>query len=335
MIVDHQTHFYPKAYFESIVGRSAYPRAQRTPEGGYRYELIPGGWQATVDQKFWEPELQLADMDADGIGVAVLSANMLAEVAWSDLAEAREVCELLNSEMARVQREYPARFVGLATLPMQDAATAIEVLDQAITELSLRGVCILSNIAGGPITGPDKVAIYQRIDELGVPLFLHPANDSMLYDRGLSELLDNQAGWMYDTTAAALSLIYSGTLDECKGLQVVHPHAGGTVPYVRGRVADGEGYFPTPAKHTLEFYLREHFYADTVSLTPGALEMTMETYGRDRLVFATDYPWYPRSMTRDYVDGDIHGDDLHRVLHENRVSTLALPSPESAGAAGT
>ena len=330
MVVDHQSHWYPKAYFELILDRSKYPRAQRTREGGYRYELSPGGWNEKVDAKFWELELQLVDMDADDVDVAVLSANMIGEVARTDLPEAREICELLNSEMARAQREYPDRFVGLATLPMQDTASAIETLDRAITTFGLRGVCILSNIAGAPIAGSDKLPIYQRIDELGVPIFLHPANNSMLYDRGLPAIVDNQAGWMYDTTAAALSLIYSGTLDSCKRLRIVHPHAGGTVPYVRGRVADGESYFPT-AKRSLETYLREQFYADTVSLTPGALEMTMGTYGSDRLVYATDYPWYPRSMTREYVEGELDARQLHTVLQENRVASLVLPSARPVG----
>src|ERR1700730_15377161 len=112
MVVDYQTHWYPPAYLDSIRGRSAHPRT-RIVAGGYRYEG-PNGDDRVLDRRFFDLELQLADMDEHGIDVMVCSPNLVGEVTVLPLAEARETAQLVNEEMARAQREFAGRFVGLA-----------------------------------------------------------------------------------------------------------------------------------------------------------------------------------------------------------------------------
>src|SRR5436309_769389 len=100
MIVNHQAHWYPPAYLDSICGRDRYPRAEKRDGGRYLYELgpEPGAWRFEIRSRFWDIDEQIADLDAAGIGMAAISPNMVGEVAGLELAEARETIALLNEE---------------------------------------------------------------------------------------------------------------------------------------------------------------------------------------------------------------------------------------------
>jgi predicted TIM-barrel fold metal-dependent hydrolase len=59
------------------------------------------------------------------------------------------------------------------------------------------------------------------------------------------------------------------------------------LPYVAGRL----NRIGSDVELSLDAYLRTRFFTDTVSLTPGALQMAIDTYGRDRVLYATDFPF--------------------------------------------
>jgi predicted TIM-barrel fold metal-dependent hydrolase len=321
MVVDYQTHWYPPAYLDSIRGRAAYPHTELVG-GVYSYEGRMGD-RRLLDRRFFDLEVALADMDEHGIDVMVCSPNLVGEVTALPLAEARETAQLLNEEMARAQRELPDRFVGLAMLPMQDADAAIEALDTAIVKLGLRGVCILSHIDGQSIASTETLPIYRRIAQLGVPVFLHPANRSRDFREGEVRPIENGLNWVYDTSRAALSLIFSGTLDACPGLTIVHPHTGGILPYVIGRIAataQATGTTveqPPETARSPESYLRENFYADSVNPTSGALQLAIAAYGLDRILLATDYPWQPREPRLADVSANTDAAQERAIFHEN------------------
>ena len=103
------------------------------------------------------------------------SSASFGEVDRLPVERAKEVAYALNEARAEAQREHAGRFYGLATLPWQDAEAALEVVEDAIGRLGLRGLLIHSNIDGRPIDADELRPVYARIAELGVPLCLHPA----------------------------------------------------------------------------------------------------------------------------------------------------------------
>jgi predicted TIM-barrel fold metal-dependent hydrolase len=324
MVVDHQSHWYPPAYFESLLGRSGYPRAEHGDEGGFRLETGSGRpWD--VPASFVDLEQQVRDMDENGVDVMVLSPGAFGgDTRGFDRDEAIATMRLLNGEMARAQRLHPERMVGLAVLPMDDPEAALELLSEAVEKLGLRGVSLVSNIDGRSVADPNMLDIYRRIDALGVPLFLHPAQRSVAVQANYSPIIEMGLSWMFDTSAAALALIYSGVLDECPSLTVVHPHLGGTLPYLADRVMAQAKYVPSNAAEPLTHYLTERFYTDSVGMTPGALSLAVDTYGADRVLFGTDYPWLGRGDGRRFVETSAP-DVAQAILESNRVPGL-LPS---------
>ncbi len=318
-IVDCQWHWYPPAFCEAQLSRRTYPLWRRDGNG-YIYEPSSReSWRYGAD--FVDLEHQLGVMDAAGIDTVVASSVIAGDVTSFELGEARAMAELLNEEIGATQHAYPDRFRGLAVLPVQDTEAAIEVLDDAIGRLGLFGVLLHSNRDGGSIADPELWPLYERIAELDVPLFLHPTR-AFAEERVTAYSLEPPLSYMFDTTVAAMSLIVSGVLDALPDLKVVHPHFGGTLPYLVDRI----DVYRRQGRWTLERPIREYLsrmYTDTVSESPGALRMALELYGLDRIVFSSDFPYFPAREGVEFVRDHLSEDDARQVFESNSKELFA------------
>ena len=325
-IVDHQAHWYPRSYLEALIGRSSFPTAERAADGGCRLLLDEGIEMPAMDALVKDVDEHLAQATAAGIDTLVIGPGTLGEVLHLPADEAAELLGHLHEEYAEAQRAHPDRLACLAALPMQGPSVALEVLERAIGELELRGVSLIAANEARPLVTDATLPVFTRIAELGVPLFLHPGFRAPT--RGHTRTRREEVGlaWMYQTALAALELVDSGMLDAVPDLVVVHPHLGGVLPYVAGRI---DGLPGSAAAHPLGHYLNSRFYVDTAAATPPALDLAIRMYGADRVVFATDHPFLPMSELRHYVDDNLAPDTAAQI-YDNRVPGLL--QSEAAGA---
>ena len=170
-VIDTQAHWYPRALLDAYVGSDGYPGCRREGDS-YAVEMLPGQW-TSLPLHFVELELQLETMRDAGVDVVVSSSGSFGDVDALPVEQAKEVAIAVNEERAAAEAGYEG-FLGLATVPWQDAAAAVEVLDDAVSRLGLHGALIHSNIVGRPIDASYLRPVYERMGELGVPLFLHP-----------------------------------------------------------------------------------------------------------------------------------------------------------------
>jgi predicted TIM-barrel fold metal-dependent hydrolase len=205
---------------------------------------------------------------------------------------ALEGARVCNDYLAEVCGRYPGRFVGLASLPLQDVSAAVTELDRAVDELDLRGILLFSHIGGRPLDAPEFGPFYAHVEARDVPLVLHPAVPTWsqaIKDYSMIPML----GFMVDTSIAMLRLILGGILEQHPRLRVVHPHAGGVLPYLMGRVDEqtevkrrGRDHI---TKSPTEYYQR--VYLDLVSPSKLALRYAYDFAGPDCLLFGSDHPW--------------------------------------------
>jgi aminocarboxymuconate-semialdehyde decarboxylase len=225
-------------------------------------------------------------------------------------------------EYAAAQRAHPDRPACLAALPVQEPSVALEVLDRAIGELDLRGVSLLTTInhERPPVT-EGTLAVSARIAELGVPPVLHPGFRSSTRLSTRTSREEVGLSWTYQTALAALELIDEGVLDAVADLVVVHPHLGGVLPYVTAGISPVAG---SKAQYPLEHYLKTRFCVDTAVGHPGALRLAFETYGIERVVFASDHPFYPMAEPRRWIEDTLEPQAVQQI-YSNRVSSPRLP----------
>jgi predicted TIM-barrel fold metal-dependent hydrolase len=105
--------------------------------------------------------------------------------------------------------------------------------------------------------------------------------------------LANVVGFMFETTLAAVRLVYAGVFERHPDLQMIFPHLGGLAPYLMGRLQWGYERFPACNENLSappEAYFKR-FYYDTVCRNVPALYMALSMFGVDHVMFGTDIPF--------------------------------------------
>jgi aminocarboxymuconate-semialdehyde decarboxylase len=200
-------------------------------------------------------------------------------------------CYSINNAFAETVNRHPDRFVAIANLPMQSPQDAARELERAVKDLGMKGAEICTNINGKNLDDKALAPFYAKMQELDVPVFLHP-NNVIGADRLGNYHLGNLIGNPTDTAVAAASLIFGGVLKEFPRLKFYLAHGGGTCPYIRGRWEHGWRVRPE-AKVNIHKPPSEYLpllYFDSLAHSVPALNFLVETMGPERVMLGTDYP---------------------------------------------
>jgi len=116
----------------------------------------------------------------------------------------------------------------------------------------------------------------------------HPVNVDMMQQYWLMPLV----GFLFDTTLAAASLVFSGVAARFPRIRWALCHLGGAIPYLAERLDRGFHAFEDCRAHIdrpPSTFLRD-FYYDTVNFNQGALKLAIEFAGADHILAGSDYP---------------------------------------------
>jgi aminocarboxymuconate-semialdehyde decarboxylase len=257
---------------------------------GRRFFVIREKAIRPADGPISDPEARIADMEREGVEAQAVSCVPF--LMYPDVAPelGREIARINNDAMAGLGATDPARFVPLASVPMQDPASAAMELERA-AGLGLRGVEIPPKVGGRQLDEPEFEPFWSAAESLGTVVCIHPfeAAPRGPFDR---YFLGNLVGNLYDTGLAAALLIYGGVLERHPKLKVVLYHAGGALPALVGRLDMGYRLVPE-CKQAIprapSAYVRQ-FHFDIIAHDREMLRHLIATYGADRFVVGSDYP---------------------------------------------
>src|SRR5580704_9207181 len=251
---------------------------------GVPYRPFPRGGH-NIERRF--VDMDAAEVDMHVLSVAPQTLNYNQEAAVGVAAST-----IQNDEIARLAKEHPDRFAGIATLPMQAPDRAAEELRRAMGKLGLHGAMIASNVNGKNLDDPSFEPLWATAAELDAFMVIHPGNVAGA-DRLRSYYLGNLIGNPLDTTIAAACLIFGGVMERYPTLDFVMVHAGGFIPYQGGRWVHGWEVRPEPKlhlKHSPQRYLDRLRY-DTITHAKAPLEFLIGSAGADRVFLGSDYPY--------------------------------------------
>jgi aminocarboxymuconate-semialdehyde decarboxylase len=240
---------------------------------------------------------------------------------------------ILNDSLSELLVGFRGMY-GLATVPLQDPAAAAVEVERAVTELRFRGVEIASNVAGIELDNPTLGVFYEAVQELDVPILIHPH-----YVAGVARMRDyhlrNLVGNPLDTSLAAARLILGGVLDRFPRLKVCLSHAGGYFLAGLGRL--DRGYLVRlEAREKISkppsAYL-ENFYFDTIGHSNAWLQFVVGQAGANHVLLGTDLPF---DMGDPDPVGSVTALGLDQGLYamiagENAERLFALPSLDGLG----
>ncbi len=291
--LDIHCHFFPQAFLDEARRPNSLQAKIERREDGQEHLTCPGNFDHPLTPDFYAAERMLVDMDQAGIEMAAISSAPPTLSYWAEPAAARRLAPLLNDSITERVGAHPDRFLGLATLPMQDIQAARHEATRAIRELKLHGFMIGSNINGKNLDHPDLFPLFETIADLGVPLLIHPyipAGAERMQDYYLHNLL----GMVGETGLAIATVIYGGILERLPNLQIIFAHAGGVFPYIVGRMDHGykvrieecQKMIPHPPSH----YMRQlHF--DCMAFDARAMKYLVDQVGAEQVLLGSDYPF--------------------------------------------
>ena len=239
-------------------------------------------------------EVRLQDMDRMGIDIQAVSPAPNQCAYWAEPDLGREISRTVNERIAEIVATWPDRFVGLGTVPLQNADMAVAELERCVKKLGLRGVEINPNVNGLDLTDPELKLdkFFAKVQELGVVIFMHPLGFTQ-GQRFIDHYFNNVIGNPLETTVAVSHLIFDGVMERYPKLKIVLPHAGGYLAHYWARM--DHAHRARPDCHTVigkapSSYLKK-FYFDTITFDRDMLRNLIDKWGDDHVVMGTDYPY--------------------------------------------
>jgi len=329
--IDMHAHVVPQSLWRTVdAGRDWY--GTRFEPGDGLGVTVTGGRRSQVStpKVRFTPEERLADMDAQGVDVQVLSIHMPFVSYHLGPAEGRQMAREVNDEIAAMTRQWPQRFAGLATLPAQDVGAAIDELERAVQVLGLKGAELDTVVEGDNWDEPRFLPLFKAAEAMGAVLFFHPQpQHNFMLRRTQRYGLANSLGVIVEDTLIVAVLIFGGVLDACPDLKVCIAHGGGLACFGMGRLDHGWRVRTEAREHIQKppsTYQRRLYY-DCVVGSEAALRFLIDQVGIDRVVLGSDWPfvrWDPSPVA--WVQGlaRLTQAEKDQILWQNLTTLLRL-----------
>jgi aminocarboxymuconate-semialdehyde decarboxylase len=276
------------------------------------------------------PEERIQDMDAQGTDVQVISIHTPLFGYHLDPAQGRQLARDVNDEIAAMTRQWPQRFAGLATLPVQDVSAAIEELERAVRVLGLKGAELDTVMHGHNWDEPQFLPLFKAAEAMGAVLFFHPQpQDNLAVPRLNRYGIPNSIGVIVEDTLIVATLIFGGILDACPDLKVCIAHGGGPACFGMGRLDRG-WQVRSEARVNIQrppsTYLNRLYY-DCLTDSEAGLRFLIDQVGADRVVLGSDWPfvrWEPSPVG--WVQGlqSLTREEKDKILWQNLEQLLGL-----------
>jgi len=294
MNIDVHAHYVPPDSLK-LAGDIGRPHGLKLETNERGHSVVTRDGKPYLNQlkaEFSDLDLRLSIMDQQGVDMQALAPAGSYFFYWMPAADALEYARWLNDRFAEAVSKHQRRFVGLASVPMQDGAMAAKELERAVTELGLRGVEIASNINGRYLDDPDFNPFWEAAQALDALIFVHPnhvVGAERMKDYNLANLIGNPT----DTSLSVAKLIFGGVLERFSRLKFLLAHAGGFLPYTWGRLDRGyriqDSSISKISQAPSEYLKRLYF--DTITHSQMAVEYLVQNFGAEHVLLGSDYPY--------------------------------------------
>lgn len=249
--------------------------------------------------------------------------------------KAIELCQYTNDRLKQYIDEHSDRFLGFATLPINEPEAAATELKRCINELGFKGALIFSRPNGKFLDNPEFDVIFETAEQLDVPIYLHPApiSDEAYHayyqsdnysDATAATFASFGYGWHIDVGIHAMRLVLSGLFDRHPNLSMIIGHWGEFTPFFYERMDD---IIHAPhLDHDPSYYFKTNFYiTPSGMLTKPQFDMVKNAVGIDHILYSADYPYVkPENLGTFLAELGLTSEEQDKVNYKNAQKLLKL-----------
>jgi predicted TIM-barrel fold metal-dependent hydrolase len=273
--VDVHHHFYPPQYLEAM------RQTQGRDRGGV---VFPSVTQ-------WTPARTIEEMDKHAVQTAILSLSPPGP-RMLDQAGNRKLARISNDYGAQMARDHPGRFGLFAPVPMPDVDGTLHEIEYALDVLKADGIELMTSYGNQWLGHPDYDPIFEELDRRKALVYVHPLASPC--SMGLIAWVpDALIEYPHDTSRAILSLLFSGTLAQRPEIRFIFSHAGGTIPFLSGRIlhSGSNRAFLDRAPKGVDYELQKLHYDVALAAFPPAFAALFAYIPVSQVLLGSDFPF--------------------------------------------
>ena len=329
--IDIHTHIFAPSWpdFAARHGGDRWPRLEGDPATGCRL-FLGATFNRTLTPHAFDPERRIEDMDRTAVAVQLLSPAPPTFCYWAPPVAAAEWHRMQNDVIAEIVARHPGRFVGAAGLPLQAPDLAVKELER-VTALGFPAVEIAASVEGRDLDDSSLEPVWTAAAAQGTAILVHPQAPILGDARFRKNNLTQVAGFPLETALAMTRVIFGGVLERWPGIRWCFAHGGGAFPYILPRL--DKGWRTVDAAHTAMPEPPSHYvrrvWIDSLTHSPQVLAFALETFGSERIVLGSDYP-FKLGVDDPVAELDrlaLAADVRRRLVADNARELLRLPVP--------
>ncbi|KAE8364604.1 hypothetical protein BDV27DRAFT_172221 [Aspergillus caelatus] len=304
--IDVHHHFVPDFYREALQS-----------SGG-----DPSGWFIPD----WTPELDAKVNKQFGITTSILSLTAPGACILKDPEASANLARNTNEYAAKLRDEKPQEYGFFASLPsLLDKELALKEIAYAYDVLKADGVVLFTRYGEDNhyLGHPDFEDIWAALNRRSAVVLVHPTHP--VDTSQVSGLPQPVIRYPFETTQAALDMLYNKTVRNNPNCKIILSHAGGTLPFLLSRPAS----ILTKTSEELDAFWDDarNFYYDTAVAGSENVLRVMETFAKPgHLLYGSDTPYANNDIVNFHTSrqDNYQFEDASLAEKINRGNALAL-----------
>jgi predicted TIM-barrel fold metal-dependent hydrolase len=315
------------------------PSAAESQTGGaphridIHHHFAPPAWIAEVNGRpllqaantRWTPAQSIDDMDRGGVATAVVSITNPG-LWFGDRAATASVARACNEYGATLVRDHPSRFGLFAAMPLPDVAATLREIEYAYDTLKADGIGLFTSYGDMWLGHPNFRPVMEELNRRKAVVHVHPtaANCCRNLDYGPG-VGAGTIEYGTDTTRAIIGVAFSGDAARFPEIRFIWSHAGGSLPFLAGRIDRGSRNASDRLPNGFIAEARKFYYDLAGAANAGAVASLLQLVTASNVLFGTDFPPGGTSLdvARDIAALKMFGaEDLRRVERDNAVRLL-------------
>jgi 6-methylsalicylate decarboxylase len=296
--IDVHHHFAPPAWVTEVRGRPLLQPANTT----------------------WTPEKSIDDMDRAGVAGAVVSITNPG-LWFGDAAATRRLARACNEYGAKLVQDHPTRFGLFAAMPLPDVDATLQEIAYAYDTLKADGVGLMTSYGDTWLGNAAFRPVMEELDRRNAIVHVHPTAANCCKNLGYG-VAPGSIEYGTDTTRAITGVAFSGDAARFPNVRFIWSHAGGTVPFLAGRIDGASNNAKDRMPRGFIYELKRFYYDLAGAANKGAVASLLQLVPPTQVLYGTDFP--PGGNGRDVLKtiaeiGMFSEADLRAVERDNAV----------------